>query len=134
MCGHRMIDQLGNHVRPGEEGELIVSGAGIMVGYWNLPNQNAAAFLQDQDGRAWYRTGDLVTQDRTEGYSFHGLRNRIVRRPSPREHRKLSLIRLKQFSIDNLPRYMAPDMFAFLETLPRTSTDKIDYQNLRQQG
>ncbi len=43
-----------------------------------------------------------------------------------------SLIRLKQFCVDNLPLYMIPDRFAFLPSLPKTSTDKIDYQELKE--
>jgi acyl-coenzyme A synthetase/AMP-(fatty) acid ligase len=41
-----------------------------------------------------------------------------------------SLMELKQFCVERLPRYMAPDGFEFLAALPRTSTDKIDYQSL----
>lgn len=41
-----------------------------------------------------------------------------------------SIIELKQFSARHLPSYMSPDRFAFLANLPRTSTDKIDYQTL----
>lgn len=41
-----------------------------------------------------------------------------------------SIIQLKQFSAGNLPLYMIPDRFVFLSTLPKTSTDKIDYQHL----
>ncbi len=42
-----------------------------------------------------------------------------------------SLIRLKKFSADNLPLYMVPDRFSFYPSLPKTSTDKIDYQQLK---
>lgn len=44
---------------------------------------------------------------------------------------KLSIIALKQFSMKNLPNYMIPDRFMFLENLPRTSTDKVAYQELK---
>jgi hypothetical protein len=37
---------------------------------------------------------------------------------------------MKMFCGRQLPSYMSPDAFLFLEALPRTSTDKIDYQNL----
>ena len=47
------------------EGELVVSGPGVMRGYWNLPERNAAAFIRDDDGVAWYRTGDLVVEGDT---------------------------------------------------------------------
>ena len=46
------------------------------------------------------------------------------------EHRP-SIIELKQFCVDKLPGYMVPDTFTPVEKLPRTSTDKIDYQRLK---
>jgi len=45
-----------------------------------------------------------------------------------------SIIDMKTFCASHLPAYMSPDRFAFLERLPRTSTDKVDYQALRQEG
>jgi acyl-coenzyme A synthetase/AMP-(fatty) acid ligase len=42
-----------------------------------------------------------------------------------------TLIELKRFCAENLPNYMIPDFFSFLEALPKTSTDKIDYQALQ---
>lgn len=42
-----------------------------------------------------------------------------------------SVIDLKTFCAEHLPGYMSPDRFEFRERLPRTSTDKIDYQTLR---
>ena len=44
------------------------------------------------------------------------------------------MIELKQFCSERLPRYMIPDVFGFLTALPRTSTDKIDYQALLARG
>jgi amino acid adenylation domain-containing protein len=44
--------------------------------------------------------------------------------------KKPSIIALKQFCMQNLPNYMIPDRFVPLEALPRTSTDKVDYQGL----
>jgi acyl-coenzyme A synthetase/AMP-(fatty) acid ligase len=41
-----------------------------------------------------------------------------------------SIIEMKSFCAGHLPAYMSPDVFRFLEALPRTSTDKIDYQRL----
>jgi amino acid adenylation domain-containing protein len=45
-----------------------------------------------------------------------------------------SVIELKAFCGDNLPAYMVPDVFSFQATLPKTSTDKIDYQRLKALG
>ncbi|MEN8167521.1 MAG: amino acid adenylation domain-containing protein [Pseudomonadota bacterium] len=43
-----------------------------------------------------------------------------------------SLIELKGFCAGNLPNYMIPDRFSVLPALPKTSTDKIDYQKLKE--
>jgi acyl-coenzyme A synthetase/AMP-(fatty) acid ligase len=44
-----------------------------------------------------------------------------------------SIIELKTFCAANLPAYMSPDRMVVRDRLPRTSTDKIDYQALRSQ-
>jgi acyl-CoA synthetase (AMP-forming)/AMP-acid ligase II len=41
---------------------------------------------------------------------------------------------MKRFCVDALPPYMIPDAFTFLDVLPKTSTDKIDYQALKRAG
>ena len=43
----------------------------------------------------------------------------------------LSQIELKTWCAGHLPLYMVPDQFAVLPSLPKTSTDKIDYQTLK---
>jgi acyl-coenzyme A synthetase/AMP-(fatty) acid ligase len=45
-----------------------------------------------------------------------------------------SIIEMKRYCSENLPIYMVPDLFAFLDVLPKTSTDKIDYQRLKEMG
>jgi len=50
---------------------------------------------------------------------------------SARDGEKLSIIALKRFCAEQLPGYMVPDAFKFHEALPKTSTDKIDYQTLK---
>jgi acyl-coenzyme A synthetase/AMP-(fatty) acid ligase len=42
-----------------------------------------------------------------------------------------STVELKRFSSHNLPLYMVPDQFSVVAELPKTSTDKIDYQRLK---
>ena len=44
-----------------------------------------------------------------------------------------SIIELKAFCVSNLPSYMNPDRFVFQSPLPKTSTDKLDYQRLKRQ-
>jgi amino acid adenylation domain-containing protein len=50
---------------------------------------------------------------------------------SLRGEKRPSLIELKTFCSQQLPLYMVPDLFAFHEVLPKTSTDKVDYQALQ---
>lgn len=50
---------------------------------------------------------------------------------SCRDTKRPSLIELKRFCSENLPLYMVPDQFSWLDALPKTSTDKIDYQRLK---
>jgi amino acid adenylation domain-containing protein len=44
-----------------------------------------------------------------------------------------SIVELKTYCAARLPAYMSPDRFIFQERLPKTSTDKIDYQALNRQ-
>jgi amino acid adenylation domain-containing protein len=56
---------------------------------------------------------------------------RIVAFLSCREGAPPSIIELKTFCAGKLPVYMSPDRFIFEQRLPRTSTDKVDYQALK---
>jgi len=47
---------------------------------------------------------------------------------------RMSIIQLKRFCAEHLPTYMIPDQFAFHAALPKTSTGKTDYQQLKQLG
>lgn len=48
---------------------------------------------------------------------------------SPEDARP-SIVGMKSFCNQNLPAYMNPDIFVFVDSLPRTSTNKVDYQTL----
>lgn len=48
-----------------------------------------------------------------------------------KDGKKLSLIALKTFCSQYIPVYMIPDVFTFHSALPKTSTDKVDYQTLK---
>lgn len=76
----RVVDEDGVDVPAGEPGELVVHGPNVMRGYWNLHEQNAAAFLVDAEGRRWYHTGDIVTEEAGASYRYHSRRDRMVKR------------------------------------------------------
>jgi|SRR5579883_635359 malonyl-CoA/methylmalonyl-CoA synthetase len=50
-------------VKPGEVGELMISGPSVFKGYWRNPEATKAAFVIDADGVRWYRSGDLARYD-----------------------------------------------------------------------
>jgi len=174
-CSHlqcQVVDAEGREVPAGEEGELCVSGPGVMQGYWALPEQTARGFLVDDAGVRWYKTGDIVIEAPDGNYTYLGRRDRMVKRRgyrvelgeieaalyqhpaikeaaviarpdeeagvkitaflSCREPKRPSLIELKRFCSERLPLYMIPDAFSWQEALPKTSTDKTDYQQLKE--
>jgi long-chain acyl-CoA synthetase len=49
-------------IRLAEDGELLVRGPSVFKGYWNMPEETAAAFDGD-----WFKTGDIAMLD-TDGF------------------------------------------------------------------
>jgi long-chain acyl-CoA synthetase len=66
-----VVDDQGKRLGPGEVGELVVRGANVMKGYWELPEETAK-MLRD-GGFAWpekvLHTGDLFKTDE-EGFLY----------------------------------------------------------------
>jgi len=60
----QVADESGREVQAGQRGELVARGANVMRGYWNDPEDTAAAFRN-----GFFRTGDIGYQD-TEGYFY----------------------------------------------------------------
>jgi amino acid adenylation domain-containing protein len=176
VCPHyraMIADADGKEVEKGAEGELLISGDGVMQGYWNLPEQNKKVFLGPGGPDRWYRTGDLVAEQPDGNLRFIGRKDRMVKKRGyrielgeiesclymhpnvreaavlatedetegvrviahlvPREGDRISLIQLKQFCSQHLPLYFVPDLFQFHRELPKTSTNKTDYQKLKAQ-
>jgi acyl-CoA synthetase (AMP-forming)/AMP-acid ligase II len=61
MEGHdiRLIDELGNEVRPGEVGEVVGHSPAMMTGYYRQPDKTAEAQWYDPGGKRFIRTGDM---------------------------------------------------------------------------
>ena len=174
VCEHyrgKLCDSHGGQVSTGSEGELLISGDGVMQGYWDLPDNTARAFYTDASGDRWYRTGDIVIEQPDGDLKFLGRRDRMIKKRgyrvelgeieatlyrhsgveeaavigvqdeehgvrvkafiSTRDGQRLSLIELKRFCAAQLPLYMVPDFFSFVPAIPKTSTDKTDYQRLK---
>ncbi|CAI6341100.1 unnamed protein product [Periconia digitata] len=54
-------------LKPGERGELAVSGYLVMKGYWNDVARTSEVLVPDDDGVMWMHTGDEATMD-ADGY------------------------------------------------------------------
>jgi long-chain acyl-CoA synthetase len=63
----------GEEVRIAEDGELLVHGPNVALGYWKNPEATAAAF---QDG--WYHTGDLGYQDKKGHLYLKGRKKNLI--------------------------------------------------------
>jgi long-chain acyl-CoA synthetase len=57
----RVVNEHGEDVPPGEVGEIIARGPNVTRGYWNKPEETAAAFRN-----GWFYTGDLATVDKEQ--------------------------------------------------------------------
>ncbi|MBE6741202.1 MAG: acyl--CoA ligase [Ruminococcaceae bacterium] len=53
----------------GENGELIINGPSVMLGYLDEPEETANTLKEDKDGRIWLFTGDMCKMDE-DGYVF----------------------------------------------------------------
>jgi amino acid adenylation domain-containing protein len=149
----------GSEAQPGEEGELLVSGPTVALGYWG----------RDPQGDAPYRTGDIVREDAAGEYVYVGRRDqmvkirghrvelgeveaallghpaiedagvvavgqgidaRLVAYLTPRE-KAPALLELKRHCAERLPRHMIIDRAVELAALPRTRNGKLDRLALR---
>jgi len=71
----RIVDDNGQDVSQGEEGELWVSGPGMLWGYYKNSKANREAFSGD-----WFRTGDLAKQDENGYYYIVGRIKEMIKR------------------------------------------------------
>jgi long-chain acyl-CoA synthetase len=60
-----IMDEQGNFLPIGEEGELCVRGPQVMRGYWNQPQATAETITSE----GWLKTGDVAKMD-DEGYFY----------------------------------------------------------------
>jgi L-proline---[L-prolyl-carrier protein] ligase len=143
----------GSEAGVGEEGELVVSGPTVSLGYWGRPSH----------GEEPYRTGDVVRLGSDGEYVYIGRRDHMVKIRGNRvelgeieaallthpdvaeaavaavgsgiEARlvaflvasdELPLLEVKRHCAERLPRHMIVDAAIFLDRLPRTRNGKLD--------
>ncbi len=159
-------------------GEIWISGASVMLGYFNKPNETAETVITDENGVRWIRTGDLgyMTQD---GLVYHKGRIRriymtahegqpakifpmlvegalkksqyvsecsvvgrkrkesdyyeavafIAKKDTTAEDSRV-VTELAEICAEDVPTYMIPAEYCFVDKLPRTPVGKIDFRSL----
>jgi len=60
----RLVDDKGNDVELGDEGEILARGPNVFKGYWNKADATERAFLH-----GWFKTGDVAVRDE-EGFVY----------------------------------------------------------------
>lgn len=153
----------GTPAAPGEEGELVVDGPTVMLGYWGQPRR---------DGRP-YHTGDRVVLLDSGDYQYLGRRDgmvkvrgyrveigeieatlqahpdigdvaivlsgtgmstKIVAYVVPAGGNIPGLLEIKRHCAATLPRHMIVDVVRYTKDLPRTGTGKVDRRALVNRG
>ena len=151
----------GTEAAVGEEGELVVDGPTVHLGYWG----------REPQGDAPYRTGDIVRQQEDGDYVYVGRRDHMVKvrghrvelgdveaallaHPSvdevgvvvagsgvesrlvafvaSRAGEEPTLLEFKRHCAALVPRYMIVDQVRFVQALPRTRNGKVDRLRLQE--
>ena len=71
----RVVDDDGHEVLVGQTGELLLHNPVVTPGYWGMPEETAVTIV---DG--WLHTGDLVTVNGDDTYTFVSRKKEVLRR------------------------------------------------------
>jgi L-proline---[L-prolyl-carrier protein] ligase len=144
---------------PGQEGELVVSGPTVMLGYWGQPRQDGRPY-RTGDRVAFLPSGDYQYLGRSDGMvkvrghrvevgeieaALHahqdiaevavqvcgaGVDAKIVAYVVPAGDVAPNILHLKRCCAAVLPRHMIIDAVRYVSALPRTGNGKLDRRSL----
>ncbi len=72
-CQIKLVDNNGAEVPPGETGEICISGATVMKGYFQQPDETAAVLKN-----GWFHTGDLAYMNENGLVVFAGRKKTLI--------------------------------------------------------
>ncbi|WP_326823015.1 amino acid adenylation domain-containing protein [Streptosporangium sp. NBC_01756] len=144
----------GSVAGPGEEGELVVEGPTVMLGYWGHPPQGGKSYatgdrvvLQDdgdylflgrRDGQVKVRGHRVEIGEIESALQAHpaigdaavvltgsGVDARLVAYAVPAGEERPNLLEIKRHCAATLPRHMIVDTVRYVDALPRTPNGKV---------
>ena len=74
MFDAKIVDDEGNEVPVGEDGELLVRGPSVMDGYHGMPEATDEAFTED----GYFRTGDVARRDENNYYEIVDRKKHVI--------------------------------------------------------
>ena len=153
-CGDvaTIVDEAGHPVADGEVGELYIDGPTVMLGYWEGGRRTPARHPYPTGDLVSRRPdGEIMYHGRRDHMvKIHGYRVELgeveaalLAHPAITEaiafahdqrlvavaiaaDKGLSVLEMKRYCASKLPRYMIPSDIRLVDTLPRTSSGKID--------
>jgi long-chain acyl-CoA synthetase len=72
----------GREVKLAEDGEILVRGGGVAVGYWRGDSAQSTSTASVTDEEGWYRTGDLGGLDADGNLYFKGRKKDVLVTPA----------------------------------------------------
>ena len=133
-CETFIFDTQGRELGPGEIGELVIRGANVMQGYWQAPEQTAAAYrVRNYPADRLLFSGDYFRKDERGFLYFLGRKDDMIKskgeRISPREIED-ALCRMPQIAeaaVIGVPdEILGQAIAAFLVPRPGTSPTERD--------
>lgn len=79
----RVVDSKLNVLPAGVPGELLIFGYLVFKGYYKNPAKTDQALVRDAQGRAWLRTGDLVSINAAGRCTIRGRVKDMIKRGRP---------------------------------------------------
>jgi amino acid adenylation domain-containing protein len=125
-CEVRILDESGARCPTGQPGEVVIRGPGVMAGYLDNPDANAAAFV---DG--WLRTGDQGILDDSGFLTLTGRLKELINRggekvaPGEVEQALLANPQIRQAAVFAIPHpTLGQDVAAAVVCDPAASVDE----------
>ncbi|MBI5604058.1 MAG: AMP-binding protein [Deltaproteobacteria bacterium] len=126
----KVVDEMGNILPPGQQGELCVRGTCVTQGYLNKPEATREVF----DDQGWFHSGDIACMD-ADGYAYIVDRKKDMINvggekvfPSEVEDMMLAFSKIKDLVIVGIPDEIkgeAPKAFIQLQEGETASIEEI---------